>query len=127
MKVIVIDDDPIALDVAEASLHDMGHDVIRRSSAIGASAWVLRERPDFVLVDLEMPALPGEEWLDLVAQDGLVSADGYEPSFIVFSGKSVEELERVVQSTCAIGYIQKQQGADDFAIQFEKLTRGQPA
>ena len=108
MKVVVIDDDPIVLEVVRGTLEDLGHEVTTRTSAMGASAWILRERPDLVLVDISMPALPGDEWLDLVTENSLAARDGHEPVFVVFSGRSVEQLERVVRETCAVGYIHKQ-------------------
>ncbi len=124
MKVIVIDDDPIVLEVVRVTLQDLGHDVTTRTSAMGASALILRERPDLVLVDINMPALPGDEWLELVTDESLAAGDGHEPAFVVFSSKSVEELERVVRETCAVGYIHKQGGPEAFDAAFEKIVQG---
>ena len=53
MKVAVIDDDPTVLDLMQGILQDMGNEAATRASAVGASAWILRERPDIVLVDLD--------------------------------------------------------------------------
>ncbi len=124
MKVVVIDDDPIVLEVVRGTLQALGHDVTTRTSAMGACASILRERPDLVLVDLNMPALPGDEWLQLVTEESLATGDGHEPSFVVFSGRSVEELERVVRETCAVGYIVKQEGPEAFEVAFEKIVQG---
>ncbi len=124
LKVVVIDDDPIVLEVVQGSLQDMGHEVTTRSSAMGASAWILRERPDLVLVDLNMPALPGDEWLGLITEESLAAGGGYEPAFVVFSGRGVEELERVVRETCAVAYIHKQDGPEAFEAAFEKIVQG---
>ncbi len=124
MKVVVIDDDPIVLEVVRGTLEDLGHEVTTRTSAMGASAWILRARPDLVLVDISMPALPGDEWLDLVTENSLAARDGHEPVFVVFSGRSVEQLERVVRETCAVGYIHKQDGPEAFEVAFEKIVQG---
>ena len=123
LKVVVIDDDPIVLDVVRGTLRDMGHEVETRASALGAAACVLRERPDLVLVDISMPALPGDEWLGLITEESLTAGGGYEPTFVVFSGKSVEELERVVRETCAVAYIHKQGGPEAFEAAFEKIVQ----
>ena len=122
MKVAVIDDDPIVLEVVGTILHDMGHEVTTRLSALGASAWIVIERPDLVLVDLNMPGLPGDEWLDLITERALLAADGYEPAFVLLSARSVEELERVVRDTCAVGYIHKQDGSQGFEASFNKIV-----
>jgi len=124
LKVLVIDDDSTVLEVVGGTLENMGHEAATRESAVGASAWILEERPDLVLVDLNMPVLPGEEWLSLITQVGLVTGDGYDPHFVLLSSQSVEELERVVRDTCAVGYIQKQEGAEAFEATFEKIVQG---
>ena len=123
MKVVVIDDDPIVLEVVKGTLEDMGHEATTRSSALGASAWILCERPDMVLLDLGMPVLPGDAWLRMITQQGLETADGYQPAFVVFSSRSVEEIERIVSETCAIGYIHKG-GPEAFEAAFAKLADG---
>ena len=125
MKVLVIDDDSDVLEVVAGTLQDMGHEATTRESAIGASSWILERRPDLVLVDLNMPGLPGEEWLGLVTHLAPVTG-GYEPYFVVLSSRNVEDLERVVRATCAIGYIQKQEGPDAFEAAFEKIVQGLP-
>ncbi len=124
MKVLVIDDDSIVLEVVTAALQDMGHEATARASAVGASTWILQERPDLVLVDLNMPTLPGEEWLAQITQVGLMAGDSYAPHFVLLSKRSVEELERVVRDTCAIAYIQKQNGVQAFEAAFEKIVQG---
>ncbi len=124
MKVAIIDDDTIVLEVLRGVLQDMGHEATTRSSAIGASAWILNELPDLVLVDLNMPALSGDEWLGLVTEESLLGRDGYEPVFVVFSSRSVEELEQVVRESCAVGYIRKQDGLEAFEVAFEKIVQG---
>jgi DNA-binding response OmpR family regulator len=123
LKVAVIDDEATVLEVIDGRLQDMGHEVITRSSALGAAGWLLQERPDLVLVDLSMPGLSGDRWLGLVTEESLMEGAGYEPVFAVFSGRSVEELERVVRETCAVGYIHKQEGPDAFDLAFEKIVQ----
>jgi DNA-binding response OmpR family regulator len=124
LKVAVIDDEATVLEVIDSRLQAMGHEVIARSSAMGAAAWLLQERPNLVLVDLSMPALPGDEWLGLVTKESLLEEEaGYKPAFAVFSGRGVEELERVVRETCAVGYIHKQEGPKGFDLAFERIVQ----
>jgi DNA-binding NtrC family response regulator len=122
LKVAVIDDEATVLEVTDCRLRAMGHEVITRSSAIGAATWLWQERPELVLVDISMPALPGDAWLGLVTEESLLDDAGYEPAFAVYSGRGVEELERVVQETCAVGYIHKQEGPKGFDLAFEKIV-----
>jgi DNA-binding response OmpR family regulator len=123
MKVAVIDDEATVLEVTNRRLQAMGHEVTTRSSALGATTWLLKERPDLVLVDLSMPALSGDEWLRLITEESLLEADGYKPAFAIFSGRSVEELERIVRETCAVGYIYKLDGPKGFDLAFEQIVQ----
>jgi DNA-binding response OmpR family regulator len=123
LKVAVIDDEATVLEVIDSRLQAMGHEVIARSSAMGAAAWLLQERPNLVLVDLSMPALPGDEWLGLITEESLLEGAGDKPAFAVFSGRGVEELERVVRETCAVGYIHKPEGPKGFDLAFEKIVQ----
>ena len=114
------------LEVVSAILEDMGHDVGKRQSAMGASAWIARERPNLVLVDLTMPALPGDEWFDLITNKTLLATDENMPAFVLLSARSIEELERVVRDTCAVGYIQKGDESQDFEAAFNKVAQSLP-
>ena len=60
-KVLVVDDDPIILEVVRERLDAAGFDVYVRADALGTSQWVAREQPDFILLDVMMPALGGAE------------------------------------------------------------------
>src|SRR5687767_1271098 len=60
-KVLVVDDDPVILEVVRERLEAAGFDVYVREDALGTSQWVAREQPDFILLDVMMPALSGGE------------------------------------------------------------------
>ena len=102
-KILVIDDDDRALAVARRSLEAAGYDVITSESALKLPILVQREKPDLVLLDVEMPALRGEHVLDLTAMfDFLRSVP-----IVLHSAKSEEELQALVAKSNARGYIRK--------------------
>jgi CheY-like chemotaxis protein len=123
LKVLVVDDEAVVLEMARATLEDMGHEVVTRNSALGASACILRERPEIVLVDIGMPALSGDEWLRLVGEQDLVPGER-TPVFVLFSGAEPAELDRLVRETCAAGYISKQSGPNGLEERFRKIVEG---
>lgn len=59
-KVMVIDDSEIVLDATKAMLLEGGFDVVTCDSPIGAVLRVISERPDVILVDLDMASIPGD-------------------------------------------------------------------
>ncbi len=58
-KVLVVDDDPMHARVAESVLARGGYDVAREPSAEAALARLDRERPDLLVVDLQLPGMSG--------------------------------------------------------------------
>ena len=122
LKVFVIDDDPVILEVTRAVLENMGHEVCTRDSALGATAMILKELPDIVLVDIELPALSGDELVRLIRDRKLLN-EGIAPAFVLYSGARASDLEKLVRDTGALGGIQKTPDPNAFAASFEKLAR----
>jgi diguanylate cyclase (GGDEF)-like protein len=61
MKVLIIDDSPGALAVAKARLTNEGHDILCAGGGIEGLQTAAREKPDLILLDLDMPDLDGFE------------------------------------------------------------------
>jgi len=122
LKVLVIDDEPIVVEVAKAILEDMGHEVATRSSALGASAWIVREKPDVVLLDLSMPSLSGEAWLRIATRFDRRGEGERSPLFILFSGADQARLEELVKESMAVGYITKNAGLRGFETAFRRIV-----
>jgi signal transduction histidine kinase/CheY-like chemotaxis protein len=67
--VVVIDDDPLDLDLAEATLAPLGWTVLRAKGGEEGVELVRRERPAAVLVDLLMPGVDGFEVVERLHAD----------------------------------------------------------
>src|SRR5262245_45595791 len=67
-RVMVGADDPLACQVISAILGSRGYEVSVRSEALGTLATITRERPDVVILDVNMPGLSGDALARLVAQ-----------------------------------------------------------
>jgi CheY-like chemotaxis protein len=117
-KVLVIDDDEKALAVARRQLEAAGYDVITSESALKLPVIVQREKPDLVLLDIEMPALSGEHVLDLTAMFDFLR----NIPIVLHSGKSEEELQALVAKSNARGYIRKTGNPLSFIQQVEKYV-----
>jgi CheY-like chemotaxis protein len=115
----VVDDEDTTLQVIQAALEDLGYEVTTRNRAFGTSAVIVHERPDIVLIDVEMPGLSG---------DGIVRLIRETPSlrfitFILHSGTRAADLERLTRETGAAGAIVKTSNLGEFSEQFERLVR----
>jgi CheY-like chemotaxis protein len=119
-KVLVIDDDPAALAVAKRQLEAAGYDVVTSESPLKLPMIVQREKPDLVLLDVEMPALRGEHVLELSSMFDFLRAI----PIVLHSAKSDEELQALVAKSHARGYIRKSGNALSFIAQVEKFVGG---
>ena len=104
-RVLVIDDSPTAVAFAEKALGAAGHEVIHLDCFVDLHGVVRRQRPDVVLLDLEMPGLNGLE-----TGRFLRLFDDRATPLVVYSGRPRDELERVAKEIQAGAIVEK--GAD---------------
>jgi DNA-binding response OmpR family regulator/anti-sigma regulatory factor (Ser/Thr protein kinase) len=68
VNILVIDDDPKAVELVATALEPEGFHVLRAYSGETGVAMAETERPDLVILDLVMPGMNGFEVLDCLAQ-----------------------------------------------------------
>lgn len=117
-KVLVVDDDPVILEVVRERLDAAGFDVYVREDALGTSQWVAREQPDYILLDVLMPALGGGELGQLLKR----SASTSHTAVILHSSMSPAALRPVIARTGAVGAIGKTHDGAQFMAEFERIT-----
>src|SRR5258706_16264069 len=117
-KVLVVDDDPIILEVVRERLDAAGYDVYVRVDAIGTSQWVAREQPDFILLDVMMPALGGAELGLLLKRSHTTN----QTAVILHSSMSADQLRPVMQRTGAIAAIPKTHDGAHFIAEFDRIA-----
>ncbi len=102
-KILVIDDDERHLITAKGLLEDAGYEVITHFSWFGSTNAIKSLEPDLVLLDINMPALPGDELSKILSSD---SKTKNVP--IVFYSSNDEYSLRKAVSECGVrGYICK--------------------
>ena len=125
LKVMIVDDDPVALEIASAILEKQGHEVVARKTALGTAVAVIRECPDVVVLDVKMPGISGRELLKVIRSQDL--ARGAQPTaFIFYSGLERVELERLVEETAALGAVEKAVAPGQLASRLEALLARVP-
>jgi CheY-like chemotaxis protein len=122
LKVLVVDDDPVTLEVTKAVLEGLGHAVLTRGQALGTTPVAMAERPDVIILDVRMPGLSGGELLGVIRK-GYLARNVPPPQFILYSGLAAEALARLVEETGALGAIEKSGNPNDFAQSFAELTQ----
>ncbi|HTM61373.1 MAG TPA: response regulator [Burkholderiales bacterium] len=99
--VLVVDDDPSIRDLLRIHLGNAGYRVLLAEDAIVGGHMLVKEPPDLLLLDLDMPYMTGLEFLQALRSDGSL------PKFpIVFLTANPEGRE-LAASLGAAGYLAK--------------------
>jgi CheY-like chemotaxis protein len=102
-KVLIIDDDPIHLTVAEEILQADGHEVVVNRTGFGATVKVLKERPDVVLLDVNMPGLSGDAVASLLQR----CQKEHPMSILLYSSNDEDSLRKTSASLGTDGFVMK--------------------
>ncbi len=68
MKILVVDDEPITLDMIEQTLTNAGYTVIKATDGYQALESIDRDNPDLIISDIMMPNMSGLGLLSLLKQ-----------------------------------------------------------
>lgn len=66
--ILVVDDDQLLRETVSWMLAEQGHTIATVASAEEALAWLSRQRPDAVLVDIGLPGMRGDALVDAIAE-----------------------------------------------------------
>lgn len=101
--ILVIDDSEIVLGLVRTTLESAGFRVITQSRTAGAVALILQEKPDLVLLDVNMPNIGGDTIAKLF---GKAQANS-DTIVLLHSSLPEETLKARVLASGAHGYVQK--------------------
>lgn len=116
-RVLILDDDARILETAAELLRRGGFEVITYKEEFNRLNFVAEAGPDLVLLDVNMPFLPGDELFGLF-QDYPALRD--IPVFF-FSSNDERDLRRLVLQTGAAGYVSKSELGLNFSAKIARL------
>ncbi len=100
-KVLVVDDDPLVLEMARDALEEIGMEVHTHASAMGTNAKLFQVRPDILVLDIDMPGLlKGDRICQIIKEQGFFES----LKILLFSSLSGDQLKEMAEK----------HGADDF-------------
>jgi CheY-like chemotaxis protein len=102
-KIVVIDDSEIVLEVTKGALEGAGFEVVTHDRPAGCVALILHEKPELVLMDVNMPGLGGDTIVSVLAKAQPTS----ETVVLLHSSLSAEVLRSKASVAGAHGFIQK--------------------
>jgi CheY-like chemotaxis protein len=94
-RILVVDDDPILLALAESQLRTAGFDVIMAANGRAALTRLARERVDLVTIDLEMPGMHG---LDLLRKLRSEPRTAHLPVVIITSHQDIASIDEAYEA-----------------------------
>lgn len=109
-KIVVIDDSEIVLEVTKGALEGAGYEVIAHDRPAGCVALILHEKPDLVLMDVNMPGLGGDTIVSVLGK----AAPTSDTVVLLHSSLPSEVLRGKATTAGAHGFIQK--SGDLFAL-----------
>jgi CheY-like chemotaxis protein len=111
--ILVVDDDDTSLKVTAARLENAGYSVITQRGSLGTGAVVARVQPDYVLLDVLMPALDGTRLAQMLATLN-TEKQIHSAGIILYSGMDDTTIAQAAQDAGALGYISKVLSRQDF-------------
>jgi DNA-binding response OmpR family regulator len=116
--VLVIDEDRKVLDATGSALEGAGYRVIRRNRSAGSISVIVKEKPDIVLVELNMGRVNGETICKILNQ----THPRPQVALLFHSALPVETLRLKTIAAGAQGYVQKTADAAEFLRRIEQCA-----
>jgi len=101
--ILVIDDNAVVLEATRATLEQAGFRVVTLDRSNGAVVAVLNERPDLVLVDVNMPNMTGDSLADVLGRTRATRGT----LVVLYSSLPANALRMKAMAAGAHGFIQK--------------------
>ena len=118
-KVLVVDDDPLVLRILKDRLVEEGFLVTTTSSAFGATQLIEEQVPDVVIIDVMLPALPGNRIAALVRER--MGSKGVR--VVLYSSKDEAELAALAKDCGADGWLKKSDDYDALVAKVRELSK----
>jgi pilus assembly protein CpaE len=115
--ILVIDDDPVVIQLLEFSLRRAGHQVLSAKDGQTGLAMTLEQRPDLVVADVMMPRLNGYEYCRRVRAEPEMA----QLPILVFSARSQQIDQQTAMEAGATACQGKTVDPAELVAQIEKL------
>jgi PleD family two-component response regulator len=102
-KILVIDDDERHLISARELLEDAGYEVITHHNWFGSTNAIKNLKPDLVLLDINMPALSGDELSVILRSNSKIK----DVPIVFYSSNDEDSLRKAAFEYGVRGYICK--------------------
>ena len=117
LRVLIVDDDPLQLELVQRTLKSEGFDVMTCESPIGVTNIVRSFVPHIVLMDVDIPALSGDKILSIARKSAPPMT-----RFVLHSSSDESVLRNLAKQVEADGYISKSVTGSDLVARLRTLN-----
>jgi CheY-like chemotaxis protein len=117
-KVLILDDSEIVRALVVNALGERGYIVVPLTSPFELTSAIRRERPDLVLIDVNMPAVTGDKVVEFARRAEIPTCP-----IVLFSDRPEAELSQLVAQCGASGYIRKGEDVGSLADRVQRFLR----
>jgi CheY-like chemotaxis protein len=115
---LVVDDSDIARASIVQAIERRGISVVQLASPIGATSEIVRRKVKVVVLDINMPSMPGDKLAELFRKNRRF---GKDLKILLVSGTAASRLESLAEAVGADAVMPKDAGADLIAATVERL------
>ena len=117
-KVLIVDDDENTRDLLNRILNNEGYMSIDAKNGEDALERV-KEKPDLIVLDLDMPKMDGFEFIERTQEDGI------KIPIVVFSGKDITAVEEKMLGKFTEGIVKKESKVQTLVSEVNQILKGE--
>lgn len=121
-RILVVDDSPVTRSLLARTLEHSGFEVLRACDGIEGAVIALRECPQAIVTDLEMPLMDGMQLVRLLKSDPATA----KLPVLILTRHDEAALRYWGRQTGADAYLTKDHEPDELVAAVNRLTEGSP-
>jgi CheY-like chemotaxis protein len=118
LRILVLDDSEIVLNMMALALSQAGYEVLTASSLVEFDGVLNDSEPDIILTDIKMPEISGDDVCRVLKQRQHTK----QIPIVLFSTLEEGELKGVAERAGADGFVCKNKGIDEIISRIQSLT-----
>ncbi len=116
-KILVVEDNEINIYLCSRIIKSSGYEVIEARTGEEGVALALKERPDLIIMDIQLPGIDGLETTKRIRES---EADGEIPIIALTSFAMAGDRKKALKAGCT-GYIEKPINPETFMDEIKKF------
>lgn len=118
-KILIVDDEKDCVLTLTAELRTAGYKVSSAYDAVGAVMMAVQEKPDLILLDINLPAGNGIVVMDRIESISVIAGT----PIIIITASDSKDTEKQAMAKGAVGYFQKPYDFDELLLAIKNTLK----